>query len=162
MIISLGKVFRSREKQKFCTTKKLFLKGREIAKALIRDLIILWAFSSAMLENEQKHCSTGAGGGLKIVLMEKLLPHHHKNRRKISTKLWNIFISLRAIAIFDRKIFIVSRLMVSFWGWNNKRQQSEREQERTEDLKLSHVLMRAILRLLELSSAEIVCRGQKM
>lgn len=26
--------------------------------------------------------------------------------------------------------------MVSFWGWNNKRRQSEREHERAEDLKL--------------------------
>lgn len=61
-----------------------------------------------------------AGGGLKIVLMEKLLPHHHKNRREIFYKWWNIFILLRAVAIFDRKIFIVFRVMV-FWGWNNKR-----------------------------------------
>jgi hypothetical protein len=32
-----------------------------------------------------------AGGGLKIVLMEKLLPHHHKNRREISYEIVKYF-----------------------------------------------------------------------
>lgn len=56
--------------------QETFLEG-EIAKALIRDLIILWAFFIADAGEGTKGNESSpvlAGGGLKIVLMEKLLP----------------------------------------------------------------------------------------
>lgn len=101
------KLFRSSQK---LSTKKLSL--REKLRGIIRDLIILWAFLhslSASYWERTKGIALASGWWIENCFNGKTFT---TPSREIFYKLWNIFISLRAIAIFDHKIFIVAILMV--------------------------------------------------